>query len=168
MVIIPQPPYLLDLAPCYFTFSKIKKETEGTMFWNSVWHPKGIASSTRQYWGKWLPRRSWSVKKIIGSLYTFPRRLFWKRWQTKLSKLIQHFFFDIIQEFSDIPHIVFTQGNTPNCVLNTVHLPASTTSDTDHITSKAHSTCYQVMDRYEKFAVNLVTLPHHPTQTKEK
>jgi hypothetical protein len=62
------------------------------MFWNSVWHPNGIASGTRQHRGKWLPWRSWSVVKMMGSLYTYPRRLLWKRWQTKLMKLSQHFF----------------------------------------------------------------------------
>jgi hypothetical protein len=29
---------------------------------------------------------------MMGS-YTFPRGLFWRRWQQKLSKLSQHFFF---------------------------------------------------------------------------
>jgi hypothetical protein len=49
MVIVPHPPYLPDLAPvislCFLNWN----ETEGTTFWNSVWHPKGIASSTRQH-----------------------------------------------------------------------------------------------------------------------
>jgi hypothetical protein len=35
------------------------------------------------------------------SLHTFPRRLFSRRWQPKLSKLSQHFFFDSAQELSD-------------------------------------------------------------------
>jgi hypothetical protein len=47
---------------------------------------------------KWLPRCFRSVekkkkKKKMGSLYAFPRRLFWRRWQPKLSMLSQHFFF---------------------------------------------------------------------------
>jgi hypothetical protein len=54
--------------------------------------------------------------------------------------------------------IVFAQGNTHNYILNTTLL-ASTTPDTDHITSKAHSTHYQVMDKYEKFTVILVAFP---------
>jgi hypothetical protein len=33
-------------------------------------------------------------------LYTFPRRLFWRRWQPKLSKLCRHFFFYLVQELS--------------------------------------------------------------------
>jgi hypothetical protein len=38
--------------------------------------------------------------------------------------------------------IVFTQDNTntSSCILNTTHLPASTTPNTDHITSTAHCT----------------------------
>jgi hypothetical protein len=41
------------------------------------------------------------MKKTMGSLYTFPRR-----WQPKLSKLSQHFFFDPVWELSDKPHTV--------------------------------------------------------------
>jgi hypothetical protein len=93
MVIVSHPPYSADLGPCDFAVSQIENETEGMMFWNSIWHPKGIANSTWQHWGKWLPRHSWSMKKWIGSLYLFPRRLFWKRWQTKLSMLSQHLLF---------------------------------------------------------------------------
>jgi hypothetical protein len=33
------------------------------------------------------------LKKIMGLLYMFPGRLFWRRRQLKLSKLNQHFFF---------------------------------------------------------------------------
>jgi hypothetical protein len=54
--------------------------------------------------GKWLPCCSWRVKKK-GSLYTFPRRLFWRRWQPKLNKLSQYFFFDQVNELSDTPHM---------------------------------------------------------------
>jgi hypothetical protein len=37
MVTVPHPPYLPDIASCDFAlFPKIKNETEGTMFWNSV------------------------------------------------------------------------------------------------------------------------------------
>jgi hypothetical protein len=46
MVIVPHPPYLLDIV-CFV--SQIENETEGTTFWNSVWHPKGIASGTWQH-----------------------------------------------------------------------------------------------------------------------
>jgi hypothetical protein len=41
------------------------------------------------------------VVKTMGSLYTFSRRPFWSRWQPKLSKLSQHFFFDLVRELSD-------------------------------------------------------------------
>jgi hypothetical protein len=44
------------------------------------------------------------VKKTMGSLYMFPRRLFWSNWQPKLSKLSQHFFFGLVWEFSNTPH----------------------------------------------------------------
>jgi hypothetical protein len=41
---------LAGLSPLWFRFvSQIENETEGTTFWNSVWHPKGIASGTRQH-----------------------------------------------------------------------------------------------------------------------
>jgi hypothetical protein len=49
-LIIPYPPYSPDLGPCDLDFfSQIENETEGMTFWNSVWHPKGIASGTRQH-----------------------------------------------------------------------------------------------------------------------
>jgi hypothetical protein len=78
----------------------IEDETEGT-FWNSVWHPKGIASGTRQH-STVLLRRG----KTTGSLYTFqgdyfegsqnlvkPAFLFWPspgtfRWDLVLSKIV--------------------------------------------------------------------------------
>jgi hypothetical protein len=41
MVIVPHPPY-------HFV-SQIENKTEGMAFWNSVWHPKGITSSTQQH-----------------------------------------------------------------------------------------------------------------------
>jgi transposase len=49
MVIIPHPPYSLDLAPYDFAlFPKLKMKLKGRRF-ESVWHPKGIASGTRQH-----------------------------------------------------------------------------------------------------------------------
>jgi hypothetical protein len=45
------------------------------------------------------------MEKVMGSLYTFPRRLFWRRWQPKLSKLSQNFLFDLVQELSDTPRM---------------------------------------------------------------
>jgi hypothetical protein len=46
------------------------------------------------------------MEKTTGSLYdyTFPRRLFWSRWQPKLNKLRQHLSFDPVRELSDTPH----------------------------------------------------------------
>jgi hypothetical protein len=38
---------------------------------------------------------------MMGLLYISPRRLFWRRWQPKLSKLRQHFFFDLVRELPD-------------------------------------------------------------------
>jgi hypothetical protein len=93
MVINPHPPYSLDLAPCDFTFvSWIENKTEGT-FWNSVWHPKGIASGTSTVLLK--------CEKMMGSLYMFPRRLFWRRWQPKLS--YASVFFDLVRELLSAP-----------------------------------------------------------------
>jgi hypothetical protein len=43
------------------------------------------------------------VEETMGSLYTFPRRLFWSRLQPKLSTLSQHFFFDLVRELTDTP-----------------------------------------------------------------
>jgi hypothetical protein len=44
--------------------------------------------------------------KTMGSLYTFPRRLFWRRWQPKWSKLSQHFFFDLVRELSGLSRVI--------------------------------------------------------------
>jgi hypothetical protein len=45
------------------------------------------------------------VEKTMRSLYMFPRRLFWRRWQPTFSKLSQHFFFYLVRELSDTPRI---------------------------------------------------------------
>jgi hypothetical protein len=47
----------------------------------------------------------------MGSLYKFPRRLFW-RWQPKLSKLSQHFFLYLVRELFDSTSYspIFTVG----------------------------------------------------------
>jgi hypothetical protein len=46
MVIVPHPP---GLSPLWFRFVfQTENQTEGTTFWNNIWHPKGIASGTRQ------------------------------------------------------------------------------------------------------------------------
>jgi hypothetical protein len=74
MVIIPHPSYSLDLAPFDLAlFPELKMNLKGWRF-ETVSAPSG----TR------LPRCFWCVEKTIGSLYTFPRRLFWRRWQPRL------------------------------------------------------------------------------------
>jgi hypothetical protein len=102
MVIVPHPPYSPDSAPSGFALlPKVKMKLKGRCFETIVWHPKGIASSSRQQKGKLLPQCFWSMEKTMGLLYTFPRRLFWRRRQPNLSKLSQHFFFDLVQDLSD-------------------------------------------------------------------
>jgi hypothetical protein len=103
-VIIPHPPHLPDLAPCDFTlFPKLKMKLKG-------WRFETVSNIQRE-----LQKVLSSIKendfcdafevwkKTMGSLYTFPRRLFWRRLQPKMSKLSQHFFFDLIRELSDTP-----------------------------------------------------------------
>jgi hypothetical protein len=47
VVTFPHPPYLPDLAPCYFAlFPKLKVKLKGRHFEIVSSHPKGIASST--------------------------------------------------------------------------------------------------------------------------
>jgi hypothetical protein len=49
IVIVPLPPYSMDVAPCDFAlFPKLKMKLKGRRF-ESVWHPKGITSGTRQH-----------------------------------------------------------------------------------------------------------------------
>jgi hypothetical protein len=46
----PQSLWLAGLSPWWFhVVSQIENETEGTTFWNSVWHPKGIRNCTEQH-----------------------------------------------------------------------------------------------------------------------
>jgi hypothetical protein len=147
---------LLDLAPCDFVVSQIKNETEEMMFWNSIWHPKGFASGTQQHWGKWLPWCSWLKHRKNEGISVYVPRLFWKGWQTKLSKLSQHFFVDLIREHSNAPHIVFAQGNpyTEHCVK---HSTASCQYHPGHWRHHKHSTQHvllsegQVWKIYSKF-----------------
>jgi hypothetical protein len=62
----------------------------------------------------------WSVEKTMGSPYTFPRWLFWRRWQPKSSKLSHHFFLDLVQElFNSTLYITIVLTNvtiTDYCV----------------------------------------------------
>jgi hypothetical protein len=106
---------LPDLDPCDIDlFHKLKMKLMGRRFWNNAWHPKGIG---RFETVPDIQRESEAVldsieendshgafearKKKKGSLYTFARSPFWKRWQPKLSKLSQHFFFYLVRAF---PH----------------------------------------------------------------
>jgi hypothetical protein len=92
---------LTGLSPLWFRFiSQIENETEGTTFWNcltSKGNHKRYSTALRKMTSTVLLKRG---KKTIGSLYAFPRRLFWRRRQPKLSKLSQHFFFDLVRELS--------------------------------------------------------------------
>jgi hypothetical protein len=103
MVIVPHSPYLQDLATCDFTmFPKLKMKLKGQRFEivcdNQRESQELVLDSIKEnyFHGAF---EVW--KKTMGSLYTFPRRLFWRRWQPKLSKFSQHYFLDLVQEFSD-------------------------------------------------------------------
>jgi hypothetical protein len=58
---------------------------------------------------------------MMGSLYTFPRKLFWRRWQPKLNKLSQHVFFDLVQELSDTPHFLHLGTSWRRVKLSKLH-----------------------------------------------
>jgi hypothetical protein len=62
-------------------------------------------------------------------LYMFSRRLFWRNWQLKLSKLSQHFFFDLVRGLPDSTSYV------------TLHTTLK--SDHDFVSSK-HKTCIKL------------------------
>jgi hypothetical protein len=88
------------------------------------------------------------VEKITESLCTFSRRPFWKRWQTKLSKLSQHLFFILVRELA--------QGN-PYTKLCVKHCTASCQYRPRHWPHHQHSTQHmlssggQVWKIYSKF-----------------
>jgi hypothetical protein len=80
MVIVPHPPYSLDLAPWDFAlFPKFKLKLKG-------WRFETVSDIQRE-------------SQVV--LDSIKENLFWKRWQPKLSKLSQHFFFDLVWELSD-------------------------------------------------------------------
>jgi hypothetical protein len=86
MVFVTHPHYSPDLAPLFRFVSQIENETGGT-FWNSAWHLtelQAVLDSIKEndFQGAF---EAWGEKKKKGSLYTFPRKLFWRRWQPKLS-----------------------------------------------------------------------------------
>lgn len=72
-----------------------------------LFHPKGIANSTRTALRKMTCTEFFKCKKKTESQYAFPKILFWRIWQPKLSELSRHFFFDIVRELSDPPSITF-------------------------------------------------------------
>jgi hypothetical protein len=97
MFIIFHPPYLLDLGPCDFTLSpKLKMELKGWRF-ETVSDIQRVLGSIKEN----DFHSAFEACKMMGLLYMFPRRLFWRRWQSKLRKLSQHFFFDLPRELSD-------------------------------------------------------------------
>jgi hypothetical protein len=78
MVIVLHAPYSPDLAPCDFAlFPKLKMKMRGQHF-ETV---SDILRESQQY---------------MTALHTFPSRLFWRKWQPELSKLSQHFFYDLV------------------------------------------------------------------------
>jgi transposase len=105
MVIVPHPPYSPDLAPCDLALSpKLKMKLKGRRFEtvsDIQRESQAVLDSIKEIYfhGTF---ETWEKKKM-GSLYTFPRRLFRKRWQPKFSKLSEHFFFYLFRELSDTP-----------------------------------------------------------------
>jgi hypothetical protein len=102
VVIIPHPPYSPDLAPCDFAlFPKLKMKLK----WRCFDTVSDIQRKSQAVFDSMKENDFHSAfeewKKMMGSLYIFPRRLFWRRWQPKLSKLSQHFFYDLDWELSD-------------------------------------------------------------------
>jgi hypothetical protein len=58
------------------------------------------------------------------SLYTFSRRLFWRRRQPKLNKLRQHFFFDLLRELPNCTsYNIELQTPPQRCALHNASLP---------------------------------------------
>jgi hypothetical protein len=68
--------YSPDLVPCDFTcFCKLKMKPKGECS-EMRKQSRAVLNSMK---GKWLPRCFWDVGKTMGSLNTFPRKLFWRR-----------------------------------------------------------------------------------------
>jgi hypothetical protein len=102
MVIVPHPPYSPDLAPCDFAlFPKLNMTLKGRRF-ETVSDIQRESQEVLDSIQENDFHGFWSVEKTMESLYTFPRRLLWRRWQPKLMKLWQHFFFDPARELSNI------------------------------------------------------------------
>jgi hypothetical protein len=101
--ISPHLPYLLDLAPCDFSvFAKLKMKLKGWRFETVSDVQRELQAVLNIIMENDFHSAFEAWKKKMGSLYTFPRRLFWMRWQPKLSTLSHHFFFDLLQELSNI------------------------------------------------------------------
>jgi histone-lysine N-methyltransferase SETMAR len=102
MVIIPHHPYSPDLAPCDFAlFSWLKGKLNGRRFERV----SDIQRELQAVLDSIKENDFHSAFEAYAFLYTFPRRLFWRRWLPTLSKLSQHFFFDLVRERSDTPRI---------------------------------------------------------------
>jgi hypothetical protein len=112
MVIIPHPPYLPILGPCDFAlFPKLKMKLKGRRFEtvsNIQTDSQAVLDSIKENDFRVLLKRG----KKMGSLYTFPRSLFQRRWPPKLSKLSQHFFFDLVDHISEVQNNLDRQINT--------------------------------------------------------
>jgi hypothetical protein len=75
MVIVPHPPYSPDLAPCDFTVSQIENETERTTLWNVSDIKRELQAVLNSIKENYFLGAFKAWKKMMGSLYMFPRRL---------------------------------------------------------------------------------------------
>jgi hypothetical protein len=101
MVIVPHPPYLPDLVPVIsLCFPNLKWN-----WWDDVLKQCLTSKGNRKRYSTALRKTTSTVllksEKAMELLYTFPRRLFWRRWQPILSKFRQNVFFDLVREISD-------------------------------------------------------------------
>jgi hypothetical protein len=90
-------------------FSKLKKKLKGTTFWNSVSHPKGIRSGTRQHYGEMtstvlLWKKLWG--RCLCSEGDYSEGDGSQNWVRKR----HHFFFDLVQELSYTPCMCNSSG----------------------------------------------------------
>jgi hypothetical protein len=101
LVIISHPPYSPDIAPCDFA---------SFLNWKWNWRDDVLkqcqtSKGNCEQYSTALRKMTSTVLlkggKTMGSVHKFPRKLFWRRWQPKLSKLSKHFFFDLVWELSD-------------------------------------------------------------------
>jgi hypothetical protein len=101
MVVIPHPTYLQELVPCDFAlFLKLKVETDRATFEtvSDIQRESQVVLNSikeNDFHGAF---EGWEKDGIA---YMFPTRIFRRLWQPKLSKLSQHFLFDLVQELSD-------------------------------------------------------------------